>query len=293
MRMALLFALPEEYAAFKRHMGPWQFTHRTPFKSFLHRVPPREIVLVETGMGRVGILAALDWLLGWMRPDLVIAAGFSGSLSEELAVGDVCLGESFTWLEEDLNTPFCPEFASTSFHEEDLGAREGAAGEPEAKPTVTFRMESGAKTTSRFIRFCSEHRFRPARIVTVSQPQPKPLLSPAFKDVASIMDMESYYAARFCYERQIPFLGIRSVSDGLGDEIDFDLSSITDQQGRVRILLVLASIVKSPGLVRSYYRSWERSRRAARSLGGALAGLVALPAEELGALAASISYYKT
>lgn len=278
MRMALLFALPEEYAAFKRAAGSWQLTHRTPFKSFLHSAPSRQLVLVETGMGRVGMLAALDWLLGWMRPDLVITAGFAGSLSEELAVGDVCLGEAFTWLDEGSNTPLCLD---------------AAARKPAAKSPVTFRLATCAKAASSFIRFCSEDRLRPARIVTVSQPQPKSLLSPEFKDVASIMDMESYFTARFCYARRIPFLGIRSVSDGLWDEIEFDLRSITDQRGRVRIPLVLASVINSPGLVRSYYHSWERSRRAARSLGEALAGLAALPAEELGALAASISYYAT
>jgi nucleoside phosphorylase len=293
MRTVLLFAIPEEHAHFKKATGPWQLTHRTPFKTFLRTTPSRELVLMETGMGQKQLLEALHWLLLKTLPDLIVGAGFAGSLSEDLAVGDVCLGESYACLEEGVPALFCPEIAATPFQNAASGAWGSAAGESEAQPGITFSPESGAHDASRSMLFCRQYRLHGTRMVTVNQPQPKPLLARKFTDRASIMDMESYFAARFCYERRIPFLGIRAVSDGLRDEIDFDLNAISDGRGRVRIPLVMASVIKSPRLLMSYCHSWKRSRKAAGTLGRVLAELIALPTEELLALARPISYYKT
>ena len=87
IRIALLFALPQEYACLKRIMGSWRLETREPFKSFVCQDSSKELVLIESGMGRDRMLEALEWLLGRTHPDLVIAAGFAGSLTGELAVG--------------------------------------------------------------------------------------------------------------------------------------------------------------------------------------------------------------
>jgi hypothetical protein len=52
----------------------------------------------------------------------------------------------------------------------------------------------------------------------------------------------------------------------------------------VKIPLVFGSVLRSPRLLKSYYLSWKRSTKAARSLGKVLAGLVNLPPAELHSL---------
>ena len=105
------------------------------------------------------------------------------------------------------------------------------------------------------------------------------------------MDMESYFVAEFCYHSHIPFLSVRAISDGVDDEIDFDPGAISDLRGRVKVPLVLASIIRNPALIRSYFLSWKRSRKAAESLGRALIGLVNLPSTELRSLIAENRLY--
>jgi adenosylhomocysteine nucleosidase len=249
LRIALLFALPQEYTALKRLTAPWKRTRREPFKSFVRQAPPQELLLIESGMGHERMLEALEWLLGWTRPDLVIAAGFAGSLAQDLVVGDVCLGGRFI---------YC-----------DL--------QPQSQPRPTINL----KVSERLAHFCAEHRIRQAQIVTVNQPEPKPRLARVFRETPSIMDMESYFAGQWCYQNQIPFLSFRAISDGLYDEIDFDLETISDSLGRVQIPLVVASVLKNPQLFRSFYRSWKRSAKAAKNLGRALAGLLNLSSSEL------------
>jgi nucleoside phosphorylase len=252
IRLLLLFALPQEYACLKRHMGSWRVASSEPFKSFVRRDTSKELVLLETGMGRDRMLEALKWLLWKTCPDLVIAAGFAGSLTPELAVGDACLGESFAWLD--------------------------VRSHSEAGPGISMDMHR------RLVQFCEEQGIRRTRIVTVDKPAPKQRLGKESENSVSIMDMESYFVGRFCYHRSIPFLSFRVISDGFLDEIDFDLTAITDARGQVRVPLVLASVLRNPRLLSSYILSWRRSTKAARSLGKVLASFFNLPSAELHSL---------
>jgi adenosylhomocysteine nucleosidase len=252
IRIAMLFALPQEYGYFKRLTAHWLLTRREPFKSLVRRLPDQEVILLESGMGCDRMLKALEWLLGWTRPDLVIAGGFAGSLVQDLRVGDVCLGEAFS--------PYDVQFDSRDTARVDL------------------------ELSERMMHFCDQHRMRKTHIVTVERPTAKRLMSQELGNGSWIMDMEGYFVAKFCYQNHLPFLAIRAVSDGFGDEIDFDLEAISDAQGHVKIPLVAASILRDPGLMRSYLHSWKHSITAARSLGKALAGLLDLPSPELRSL---------
>jgi adenosylhomocysteine nucleosidase len=203
-------------------------------------------------MGCFRMLEALQWVLEWTRPDLVIAAGFAGSLTMDLKIGDVCLGEAFSGY--DLQV--CSRDAET----------------------ITLEL------SKKMMHFCDQHGMRLVHMVTVERPKAKGLISRELGDGPWIMDMEGYWVAKFCLRNHLPFMSIRAVSDGFEDEIDFDPRAISDEQGRVRIPLVAASILRDPGLMRSYLHSWKHSITAARSLGKALAGLLELPSPELRSL---------
>jgi nucleoside phosphorylase len=259
MMITLLFALPQEYAALKRRTGPWRLVARKPFKTFSHKFNQTEITLVETGMGHGRMIEALEWLLNRGHPDLAIAAGFAGSLGSDLAVGDVCLGEAFSCFDSDLHVHIPSRFS----HE----------------------------VVQRLIPFCDEYRVRRVQIITARKPVPKHSLGERFAGTLSVLDMESYFVAQFCREKMIPFISLRAISDGIGDEIDFDLEAISDRGRRVRVCLVLASLLKDPCLLRSYYASWKRSIKASQSLATVLAGLLRFPSAALWALVRGTPFY--
>jgi adenosylhomocysteine nucleosidase len=252
MKITMFAALPQEYRRIKKLIGPWQTTSLKPFKKFSCTYGDREILLVETGMGRDRIQEALHESIRSSPPDLIISFGFAGSICSGHRVGEVFLGENFIFLEQGTI--------------QDAGRQ--------IRLVASRRLEN----------FCDVCRIGRADIITSDGPQYKARLNAFFSDASCLLDMESHAVALYAAERGFPFLCFRSVSDGLDHEIDFDLEAISDSEGQVRPAGVIAEALKKPRLVRSFYTSWKRSRVAARSLADALATLLSFPSSAISEL---------
>lgn len=238
MKIVLLAALPQEYQELRRKVGPWRLLGRKPVRRILWLHPDNDILVVETGMGEQSIQKALRMLSTTVFPDLLISIGFAGSIHKDLDVGQVALGEGFSAM--------------------DSGSK--------SLQSIRYDLEPSKD----LIDFCSSNGIMRAQVITTNQPERKCTLLSEFINRPSVLDMESYYVARYAFAEQIPFLCFRAISDGPNDEIDFDLRSITDAQGRVRAYKAVLAILKKPQLTRVFHSSWQRSRKAARSLAGAL-----------------------
>lgn len=248
LKIVLLAALREEYVCLKARTGPWQQIGRSPFIEFGRSFGDKQVVLVETGMGRERIEQSLAWTTSKTVPDVIVSFGFGGGLTEALPVGSVALGTDFLYLEKGCrDTPL----------------------------QVRLTAPDGM-----LLDFCRDRNIPTVQIITVDRPRPKRPLSLSFSEVPAVMDMESYYVARFARQRGLPFLCFRAISDGLGDEIAFDLDDISSG-GRVRVSKVLALVARKPGLMPSFYLSWRRSLKAARGLAEVLSALLDMPASQI------------
>lgn len=254
MRILFLAALPQEYGPFLKLSGPWRRLQRKPNALFVRSHFGKELFLVETGMGKDAMKTALKRAVVECSPELLISIGFAGSLCETLETGDAVIGREFV-----------------SFDPGSSPAGEGRLFFESSAVLSLVRERTGAAE---------------ARIVTSGKPQPKSALQPLFEDAPSVMDMESYVAARFASAAGIPFLCFRSVSDGLGDEIDFDLGAISDSAGRVRVVKVMAAALREPRLVKSFFLSWRRSVMASDRLARALEVFLGISSDALAELSA-------
>lgn len=248
LKIVLFAALPEEYREFKRRTKPWQRLSRRPFRKYGCALAEKRLVLVETGMGRERILQCITLAMGEESPDLIVSFGFAGSLTAALPVGSVAMGGDF------------------------LYRGEAACSSSELKVHTDVFDETVRD-------FCREHNVTMARILTVDRPLPKHQLN-CCNSVPTLMDMESFFAARFAQEAGVPFFCFRSVSDGLQDEIEYDLDEIS-WQGKIRIRKVLMLVAKRPHLLKAFYASWRRSVVASRELASVLAQFLNLPAAKL------------
>jgi adenosylhomocysteine nucleosidase len=249
MKIALFSALPQEYGCFKRLVGSWRPLSRKPFRSFVGSVAGKELMLIETGMGRGGLREAFRWSMGMDRPDLIVSMGFAGGLCPQFEVGRVLLGNRFIYF-----------------------TLSPASSTPEA---LLMEIDAGLEA------LCLRGGIAVAQVVTVDRPESKPLTRGRFAGTPSIMDMESYFLCRYSLEEGIPFLSLRAVSDGVDDELAFDVEAISDSAGKARISKVISAVMKEPGLIRSFLVAWQRSSRAAEQLARALVDLLSVPENDL------------
>ncbi len=249
IRIVMLAALPQEHACLRRRTPPWERVGRRERPAYRKRLAGTEYLLLETGMGRRGIEQTLE-IMCKNPPDLIVSLGFAGSLDPHLSVGALGLGESFIGL------------AGTNADE-----MEG--------PLI--RAPAG----STLARHASAWGLTPVRIATVEKVQDKVALAARLGGRLTLVDMESYFAARAAADLGSAFVSMRSVSDGPTDTIDFDVAALSDSEGRVRISRVVRQAACSPTLLRSLAAAWKRARRAADSLARAAQSLLALPAQEV------------
>ena len=221
MRILILAALPQEYSPIKKLLPSWRVVAKKPLKKFISRLPGKEIVLVESGMGsEVGPEALAAELTGF-TPDLLIFSGFAGGLHPELPVGAVC----FT-----------------------VSAREISSGE-----VFHFRF------ADKLVDFMNQNGIRPVLGTQrrTARQQAGPVSS--CRRANGCFGHGDRSAARIAFHNKIPFICFRAVSDSLDHDLGFDLSDIADERGRIRLAGVLVTVIRKPATLKAFYLSWRRS----------------------------------
>jgi nucleoside phosphorylase len=255
LRIVVFAALPHETGPLLGLMPGWRSLARRPFRTWRHESSGTEVLLVETGMGNVAAeRAALHIFAGTVTqtlPDLIISAGFAGALSPDLALGQAVYAHELGVYDDMSRT--CP---------------------------VRFKFCPSADLAA----LLESMNVRPTRFVTVDRLRPKATLAGLVPETPAVAEMESTSIAAAAHARNIAFLGLRAVSDVLSDEIEWDLDLVVDARGRLSLPRVALAVLRKPRLAGSFPGLYRGSKVAGDSLASTLAGLLALPEEELRAL---------
>jgi adenosylhomocysteine nucleosidase len=192
--IALLAAMREEVIGVQKRMVAKETLVQPGWRLFRGEYGKREILLVQTGVGREKAEAAADFVLERYPISTLISFGFAGALSPKLRVGDVVL---------------CLKLHCKS---------NSNAGSLDAS---THGLVPLATQAAQETALCLHMGDNVTVDELVTQPEEKQTLGQAFK--ALTVDMESYWVARAAYARQIPFLAVRAISDTLTQSLpNFD-----------------------------------------------------------------------
>jgi adenosylhomocysteine nucleosidase len=252
-RVALVAALIWEVRPFLRQVGarPRRGLGLPTWEFSAGRVKGR---LALTGMDPTPVReAARNWL-DEARPDILLSLGFSGALTPELAAGALVLGAS-VWQYDPRRAflsaapaPAPPRPLPELLAALEAGGCRAAAGSLVTTPFIIHKQSQGA------------------RLLALPHP---------------VLDLESAILAGVAGSEGLPFLGLRAVTDGAGEEVpDF----IAQAGGNVGAGAALAWLARNPLRIRTLFRLWRRSRLAAANLARALAALLPLlaaPGQEL------------
>ena len=163
----------------------------------------KDVVLVQSGIGKVAAAVATTLLIELFKPDAVINTGSAGGFDPELEVGDVVISSEVCHHDVDV----------TAF-----GYKMGQVPQMPATFSATPALVEAAKQSIQALGFCKTKTgliatgdsfiCDPARIAVIRQ---------QFPDMLAV-EMEGAAIAQVCHMLSTPFVVIRSLSDIAGKE---------------------------------------------------------------------------
>jgi adenosylhomocysteine nucleosidase len=240
--LALMAAIAQELRSLKRSLQAREAFAQGACRIFDARFGSTPVLLVQSGMGRENAERAMNLLLTRQHIGPLLSIGFGGGLAESIDCGHIVLCSSFR-CEQDSGAPV-------------YGA--------------DARLLSRAQRA-----FGSEPALRMGRCLTVSRPVASLALRrrAARTFEADVADMESYWLARLAARHNIPFLGVRAITDTGSLELSpFDRCVRPD--GRIAIAALLPALLRRPWLVSRGVSIMRRITRAQEALACFVARLI-------------------
>lgn len=200
----------------------------------------RRVVLAHSGMGKVNAAMAAALLVEGFRPTHVLFTGIAGGLNPDLRPGDVVIGTKAAfhdygeWTPDGFRVgrtvdPFTGK-PNPLFFPADAGllaAAEAAAAAAEFAAVKTGRGERVPRAVSGVI--VTGDAF-------VASPAKQEALRKEFK--ADATEMEGAAVAQVCWQRRVPCLILRSLSDDAGAKAPEDERHFVTTAARNSALLV-------------------------------------------------------
>ncbi len=245
--IAFFAAVREEVAALRKQISVEETVSEAACHAYRGTYRGRELLLVQTGMGKKRAKAATRFILERYPITTLVSFGFAGALADELEAGDVVL---------------CSEVHC---------AQEGTVQKPSS-----YCSDAGvlALATRALERAAVEFHYGSGVTVPqlVLEPEDKKKLGEAFN--AHIVDMESYWIAEMASDRRIPFIVIRSVSDTRQERLLPFMRMLT-MDGRVRWKEAASYFVRRPQHLIALFHLVRNVRLAQRSLATSIDSLIA------------------
>ena len=242
--LALMVALSEEARGILK-AGRWsKIASSRPQAMYERRVGSEETVLTVSGVGRIRAEAAIRTVLEELRPKAVLSLGFAGGLVAGQRAGDLVVARVLIPAGSVSNDDLKPGISEALDADRTLSDK--ALG---VLATLGLRYRTGACVTA-------------SRLV--SRPETKRRLGLDAKALA--VEMESFWIALECHERNVPFLAVRAIVDTAERPLpDFIADSAPDARAGSRWRGAL-SIMLRPHRIPSLVRLGGAASQARNSL---------------------------
>ena len=201
--IGLIGAMDEEVAVIKSWMSDVRKESIAGCDFFIGQFEGKDVVLLQSGIGKVNAALSTTLLLSKFAPEYVINIGSAGGFAEELSVGDVVISDQVVHHDVDV-TAFgyamgqVPSMPPTYEADADLIKRAQAA----VKEVNRVQAKVGLIGTG------DSFMNDPVRVETVRV---------QFPDMVAA-EMEAAAVAQVCFKFSTPFVVVRSLSDIAGKE---------------------------------------------------------------------------
>jgi nucleoside phosphorylase len=226
------FAIGGEFAAWRR-LRAFRRCAGGPVPVYEARIGSVRVRVVLTGIGQRAAAAAAAVVFA-ERPDVCIASGLAGGLSEPLRPSDVIAPDDVT----------------------------GADGRTiDADPwLLALAVRCGAMAIGTLYS-------APDIVVTAAEKR-------RLSALAEAVDMESLTILAESSRRGVAAVAIRAISDAASMDLPVDLNRVLDADGRVSLVRTISAVARRPRAIPGLVRLAAESRRAGAALATFLDGYV-------------------
>lgn len=230
LSIAIIGAMEEEIAGLKAQIEGISMTRIANGIFYTGRLQGKEVVLLQSGIGKANAALTTALLIERFNPELVINTGSAGGLDPALRVGDVVVATELTYSDVD-GTAFGYTYGQVP---------QMPASYPVEPALLDFATKTLAATkiegqiVTGLITTADSFIYQAERAHFIRSQFPK----------AKVTDMEGTAVVQTAYQFGIPFLAVRSLSDLAGAEaagtFDSNLDLAAANSAAVVVALVAA-----------------------------------------------------
>lgn len=225
MKIGIIAAMEQEIRILVEKLTDKHQTVKANQKFFEGKLFGTDVVLVQSGIGKVNSSIAATLLIEFFNVEAVINTGSAGGIDKGLSVGDLVLSTELSYNDADTRA-FGYQFGQI--------------------PQMPQRYKSDDKLISLFIKAAeTKWNIKKGLIVTgdsfISHKDKISEIRNYFPD-ALVTEMEGAAIAQTCYQFGIPFLVIRAVSDVSDEEASVTFDEFIELAGKKSAETVLSFI---------------------------------------------------
>jgi adenosylhomocysteine nucleosidase len=234
MTTAILSALPEEQAGLLALLDKPECVQRAGREFWCGTLHKRPVVLALSRVGKVAAATTATTLIEYFGVRSIVFTGVAGGLAAHVQVGDVVIGSQYVQHDMDATPLFAryevPLYGRSHF---DADAKLVAIV-LEAARTKSFRADDSE--VSKNVRAhqgliasgdCFVHSAAEVQALRAALPD------------ALCVEMEGAAVAQVCFDYQIPFVAVRTISDRADDNAHIDFQQfVRDVAGPYAVRLI-------------------------------------------------------
>ncbi|HEB2141027.1 TPA: 5'-methylthioadenosine/adenosylhomocysteine nucleosidase [Staphylococcus aureus] len=214
--IGIIGAMEEEVKILKNKLTQLSEISVAHVKFYTGILKDREVVITQSGIGKVNAAISTTLLINKFKPDIIINTGSAGALDESLNVGDVLISDDVKYHDAD----------ATAFGYEYGQIPQMPVAFQSSKPLIekvsqVVQQQQQQQLTAKVGLIVSGDSF----IGSVEQRQK---IKKAFPNAMAV-EMEATAIAQTCYQFNVPFVVVRAVSDLANGEAEMSFEAFLEK----------------------------------------------------------------
>ncbi|HCX1205143.1 TPA: 5'-methylthioadenosine/S-adenosylhomocysteine nucleosidase [Staphylococcus aureus] len=213
--IGIIGAMEEEVTILKNKLTQLSEISVAHVKFYTGILKDREVVITQSGIGKVNAAISTTLLINKFKPDVIINTGSAGALDESLNVGDVLISDDVKYHDAD----------ATAFGYEYGQIPQMPVAFQSSKPLIEkvsqVVQQQQQQLTAKVGLIVSGDSF----IGSVEQRQK---IKKAFPNAMAV-EMEATSIAQTCYQFNVPFVVVRAVSDLANGEAEMSFEAFLEK----------------------------------------------------------------